>query len=149
MTKLINLKNRTEFSFRQAFGKIQDVLDVNQQESAGICDKGGTWGHVQWQKLCQKNNVKPIFGVSLACVKDMDLREKQGINFVSFLAKNKEGLKELYGLVTIATEKFYYLPRIDYSVLATVSDNLFILSGENPEWDLLPKKNNLFIELSP
>ena len=148
-TSVINLKNRTEYSFRTAFGSIEKVLATNQRDAAGMCDRGGTWGHVQWEIKCKEAKIKPIFGVELAFVDDMDDRSKQGKNYMSFLAKNQNGLIELYNLVTLATEKFYYEPRLDYSVLSDISDNIIILSGSYPIWDRLPKMDNLYIELSP
>lgn len=144
---MLNLKNRTEYSFRWAFGKIDDVLDTNQGEAAGMTDRYGCWGHVAWQKTCKKKGIKPIFGVELAVVNNMELREKQPPNFMTFLAVNNAGLKEIYDLVRLSTEKFYYIPRIDYSVLADISDNVFIFSGNMPQWNKLPK--HTFIELNP
>lgn len=147
---MINLKNRTEFSFRQAFGRIDDVITAQHAKVAGICDFGGTWGHVQWQNHCRQAGIKPIFGVTLACVNDMDLRDKQPTNYFSFLAKNNAGLRELYELVTLATEKFYYFPRIDYSIINSVTDNVFILSGQNPDFDRFDfTRKNFFVELAP
>ena len=146
---LIQLRNRTEFSFKTSYGKIDNVLETNQGAAAAICDRAGTWGHVQWEKQCNKRKIKAIFGVELAFVANMDEREKQGINYMAFLAKNSNGLREIYELVTLATEKFYYEPRLDYSVLETISDDVIILSGNNPVWDRLPTRDNLYVELSP
>ena len=145
---MINLRNRTEFSFRNAFGTIPAVLDAPQGEAAGIADRGGTWGHVQWQHHCKKRGIKPIFGVELAVVNDMDSREKQPTNYMAFIAKHKKGLQEIYELVTLATEKFYYEPRIDYSVLKSISELVVVLSGTNPNWDRLPDRLNMYVELN-
>ncbi len=68
---LVQLRCRTEFSFREAFGKISDVaarLEAIGTPAAAIID-GGTWGHVKWAKELKKRNIKPLFGVeqSLLC----------------------------------------------------------------------------------
>jgi DNA-directed DNA polymerase III PolC len=149
---MINLKNRTEYSFGCAYGKIENVLAANHGSAAAICDRKGTWGHVAWQKLCKRNGVKPIFGVELAWVDDANLREKQGVRYVSFLAKNNDGLREIYELVSIATEKFYYFPRIDFSIVKNVSDNVFIILSnldETKEFKSLAKRHNVYYGMSP
>lgn len=58
------LRVRTEFSYRQAFGPINEVaaaLAALKCPSAGIVD-GGTWGHVKWEKACSKAGITPLFG---------------------------------------------------------------------------------------
>lgn len=146
---MINLRNRTEFSFGIAYGPLEKVLATNQGSSAGICDRHGTWGHIQWEKKCKKAGIKPIFGVELAVVNNMEEREKQPINYMSFLAKNNTGLKELYELVTLATEYFYYIPRIDYQVVNDISSNIIILSGPNPDLRQVSERDTFYFELSP
>jgi DNA polymerase III alpha subunit len=147
---MIHLRVRTEFSFRAAFGPIDKILEVTEGP-IGICDRFGSWGHVAWDAKCKAAGRKPIFGVELAVCDDMKLRTKQGTNFMSFLAKNNKGLRELYELVSLSTkaENHYYTPRIDYSTLFDLSDDLIILSGAHPVWGSLPRRKNLFIELNP
>ena len=141
---MLQIKTRTEYSFRTAFGPIEKVIETCQGESIGICDSG-TWGHIAFRDGCKKAGKKPIFGVEIAFVDDARSREKQPNNFMSFLAKNNNGLKEIYELVTRSTDNFYYYPRLDYSDLFDISDDVIILSGANPNWGMLPTthKENL------
>jgi DNA polymerase-3 subunit alpha len=147
---MINLKTRTEFTFREVFGPIEKVLAATSGP-VGICDRNGTWGHVAFEAACTKAGRKPLLGAELAVVADMKKKEKQGTNWMSFLAMNDAGLREIYELVSLATEpdNFYYLPRIDYSVLKNVSSNVVLLSGSHPLWDKIPRHKNLYVELSP
>lgn len=143
---------RTEFSFGYAIGKVDKVLDslAPGTTHAGIADRGGTWGHVAWATACKKRNIKPLFGVELACVIDADERERQPTNYVTLIAKNNAGLKELYAITTIATEKFFYFPRIDYNILATASKDIAVLVGHCPDWGKLRNgKKNLYANWSP
>lgn len=58
------LRVRTEFSFRQAFGPVARVAAAVQElgaPGAGIVD-GSTWGHVRWAKAAEKAGFKPFFG---------------------------------------------------------------------------------------
>jgi DNA polymerase III alpha subunit len=147
---MINLKCRTEFTFREVYGPIEKVLDATQGP-IGICDRNGTWGHVQFEAACKKAGRKALLGVELAVVEDAKLKEKQGVNWMSMIATNDLGLRELYELVSISTEpeNYYYVPRIDYTMLREVSSNILLLSGSHPVWSRLPKRKNLFVELSP
>ena len=149
---MLNIRLRTEYSFRKAFGHTKKVVESAAGEAVGICDTG-TWGHVAFDKACKQLNKKPLFGTEISFVEDSTKREKQPANQMAFIAKSNKGLKELYELVTKSTEKenFYYFPRLSYSDLFDVSDELIVLSGTHPAWGMLPlaRKNNLYIEINP
>jgi DNA polymerase III alpha subunit len=147
---MLNLKLRTEYSFRNAYGPIKKVISATEGDAIGICD-AGTWGHVAFRDACKDEGKKPIYGVEIAFVDDARSREKQPHNFMSFLAKNNDGLREIYELVTRSTDNFYYIPRLDYSDLFDISGNIIMLSGANPNWGMLPTthKDNLYIEIGP
>ena len=135
---LLNL--RTEYSYRTAFGHVPNIIKKVKSlgcTAAGICDRNGTWGHVVWEKECKKAGIKPIFGVELGVVKDARIREKQPPNYMSFIAKTNAALKEIYELVTISTENFYYIPRIDYRDIQKLSDDVLVFVGKHPDWEQL------------
>ena len=50
---MINLRTRTEYSFRTAYGPIDKIISDCKQDSMGICDMG-TWGHVAFDSALQK-----------------------------------------------------------------------------------------------
>ena len=57
------LRIRTEFSFRDCYGSVQEVfarLEAIGCQAAGIVDTSGTWGHVSWEKYC--GGVLPMYG---------------------------------------------------------------------------------------
>ena len=59
------LRVRTEFSFRSAYGPISSVterLESIGASAAAIVDTSGTWGAVQWELSLSKTGVKPLFG---------------------------------------------------------------------------------------
>lgn len=144
---MLNVKCRTEYSFRAAYGTPEQVIALG---GVGICDRNGTWGHVQFAKAAKKAGIKPLFGVELAVVNDASAKEKQAPNWMSFIAKNNKGLKEIYELTTKATENFYYFPRIDYSHIMDMSDDVALISGVMPNLGMLPRRrDNIYIELSP
>ena len=131
---MIQLRIRTEYSFRLAYGSIEKIVAQFGMDAIAITDNG-TWGHVPFVKVCEKYKVKPILGVELPV----------GGNMMGFLAKNNQGLSEIYELVT-----FSYKNKLEYEHLFDVSENVIMLSGVNPDWGLLPitKKDHLYIEMS-
>ena len=143
---MINLKCRSEYSFRAAYGKVEEVLACG---GYGLCDRNGTWGHVQFNKIARKKKIKPVFGVELAVVFDASNKIKQPVNWMSFIAASNKGLQEIYELTTLATKQSYYHPRISYQQLYDLSEEVIILSGVLPQWGFLPRSKNVYIELSP
>ena len=149
---MINVRLRSEYSFRKAFGPIQKVVETTEGDVMGISDSG-TWGHVAFSKACKKAGKKPLFGVEIPIVEDATERSKQPTNEMTFIAKNNDGLRELYQLVTKSTDKdhFYYHPRLSYEHLFDISKNIIILTGTHPILGLLPlaKKEDMYFEINP
>ena len=149
---MINVRLRSEYSFRKAFGPIQKVVETAEGDVMGISDSG-TWGHVAFSKACKKAGKKPLFGVEIPIVEDATERSKQPTNEMTFIAKNNDGLRELYQLVTKSTDKdhFYYHPRLSYEHLFDISKNIIILTGTHPILGLLPlaKKEDMYFEINP
>lgn len=139
---MINLCNRTEYSYLTAFGILDKVLDAQEYNAAGICDRHGTWGHVAWQRACKKRGIKPIFGVELGMVDDPTLKENETLRFLRFIALSNKGLKELYELTTLATGQFHYFPRLAPKDILALGNDVMIftpvpLEHYNPETTLL------------
>ena len=149
---MLNLRVRTEYCFRKAYGPLNKVIEATGGDTIGISDSG-TWGHVAFNNACKKAGKKPLFGVEIPIVEDATDRSRQPTNEMSFIAKNNEGLKELYQLVTKSTDKdhFYYHPRLSYEHLFDISDNIIMLTGTHPILGLLPLTNkaNMYFELNP
>ena len=149
---MINVRARTEYSFRKAYGPLSKVIEACEGDTIGIADSG-TWGHVAFNNACRAAGKKPLLGVEIPVVGDPMAREKQPANGMCFIAKNNTGLKEIYELVTRSTRKenFYYFNRLGYSDLFDISDNVIITSGTHPEWGMLPlaRKDDLYIEMNP
>ncbi len=68
-TGMIQLRVRSEYSFRRAYGPVARVVAALKElgaPAAGIVDSdGSTWGHVRWEQECNKAGVRPMFGAEL------------------------------------------------------------------------------------
>lgn len=150
---MIHLRARSEFSFKHAFGKIAKVVDVGTAEgqcSLAITDST-TFGHLAFTKACLAKNIMPIYGAEIIVIYDAHDRTKQAGCTMAFLARNQEGLAELYGLVTKANspENFYYFPRIDYNDVNKLSENLIVLTGHGCDVTRLKRRPTIYLELNP
>lgn len=62
------LRVRTEFSFRRAFGKVTAVAQRLAQmrcDAAAMVDDDSAWGHEQWGRACAAVGVEPLFGAAM------------------------------------------------------------------------------------
>ena len=127
------LKVRTEYSFKFAYGPIELVCDRLQQtgcKTAAITDRNSTFGHISWAKHCKAKGIKPIFGVELGFTDDITSWERrQNLYYMTLLARNNAGLKEIYACVEEATINFHRVPRLSMGKLEDISTNVIILSG--------------------
>ena len=129
------LKIRSEYSFRTAYGPIESVVDRLQQtgcKTAAITDRSSTFGHIAWSKHCKAKGIKPIFGVELAFTPDVAVKERrQELYWLSLLARSNAGLREIYATLEEATKNTHYVPRLPLSKLDDLSQDVLILSGNS------------------
>ena len=146
---MINLKIRTEYSFRKAYGRLDDIIKNVKGNAIGIADFG-TWGWVKFKKECKRNNKKAIFGLEFAVVLNAEEKTKQPTNYMTMIAKNLNGAKKIYELSTYSQNYYYYEPRIDYEkLLDFVGDDVILLSGANPQVSFFKDVKNFYLEASP
>jgi len=141
---------RTEFTFNQCYGHIKEVAEACAKLApyAGMADKDNTFGHIRWASACKKAGIKPIFGVRLPVVESVDLSERRyPFNYMTLIAMDTEGLQEIYKLVDIAHQQFYYRPLLSYNQINSTGNNITVLSGVAPRWDLLTRE--VLHELGP
>lgn len=144
------LNIKTGYSFKQVYGHLDKIAEkcARLGSYGGIADLGNTFAHIPWRKACKKANIKPIYGVQLPVVDELqrDIR-RYPFNWMTLIAKTTEGLQEIYRLVDLSFQQMYYRQRITYDQINATTDNVFILSGIAPRWDLLKRIVNS--ELSP
>jgi len=65
MSSMPQLKIRTEYSFRNAFGPVDKVAERLSEigcRVAGMVDDPGTWGHVAWDAAMEKHGISSALG---------------------------------------------------------------------------------------
>jgi DNA-directed DNA polymerase III PolC len=96
---MIQLRVRTEFSFKQAFGPIKLVAQSLKGDAthAAIVD-GDTWGHVKWAAVCKDAGIIPLFGCELV------VEQPDGRRPTCWVLAMKDRTKEFYRLVSAAKQ---------------------------------------------
>jgi DNA polymerase-3 subunit alpha len=113
--------------------EIAQMSSSNGQFAAAITDHGTMAGVLRFQDACQKNAVRPVFGVEAYFVPSVknDGDGKHERFHLILLAKNNVGLNKLFKMSQIGWQNnFYYKPRIDFDLLEDmVDDDIIALSG--------------------
>ena len=127
---------RTGYSFKVATGHLPEVIARIQEiglPAAPIADRLSTFGFVKWQKLCAANNIKPVFGVELACVPELGTK-KPAADYWTFLAK--DSVTALHELIWFATRNPDREPALTYTQ-ALSAQGVVKIAGERLQLDRL------------
>ena len=136
---ITHLHLHDQYSVLDGLGKSDDYCERAKSlgmDAIALTNHGNVDGCIQWQKSCEKKDLKPIFGVEAYIVDDLRWRsppkskEKEKRNHVTLLAKNLSGWHNILKMLSIANmEGFYYRPRIDYDLLLEYWEGLWIGSA--------------------
>ena len=144
---------RTGYSFKVATGHLPEVIARIREiglPAAPIADRLSTFGFVKWQKLCAANDIKPVFGVELACVPELGTK-KPAADYWTFLAK--DSVTALHELVWLATRNPDREPALTYTQ-ALSAVGVVKIAGERLQIDRLPQlgfvpRDDFYFGLSP
>lgn len=136
-------------------GIIQRVHELGQRGFA-LTDHNGCSGlidtYVHLQKYNKKHgtDLKLLMGSELYYTYDVTIRDKS-YSHILFLAKNQQGLENLFKLTTEAHKHYYYKSRCDLDMIRKYSEGLICtsacmggwLKGDNRE-SLIPQFKDIF-----
>lgn len=151
----VHLHNHTQFSVLQStisVAKLVKAASENKMPAVAITDHANLMGAFHFvrdilyhNKAAQVKNeealangdspseviIKPIVGCEFfVCEDHLDKSRKDNGYQIVFLAKNKKGYQNLTKLTSIAnTDGFYYVPRIDRSLIEKYKEDLIVLTG--------------------
>lgn len=129
-----HLHNHFDLSKMDSTCKIDITVETAKKmgfEAISMNDHGTIAGWVNFAKACDKQNIKPIFGiegyeaVGLAKHKS-GIKGERNYYHTNFMAKNKKGIEFIYKLVTFSYKlsNFYYKPRFDIDFLEKHKDEI-------------------------
>ena len=111
-------------------------------EAVAVTDHGSMSAIYTLARECNKQGIRPIFGMEAYVVDDNSLKDKEHgrgkANHLVLLAKNEEGMRNLFSIHNqAATEGFYYEARSDWEHLRMYGKGIIALSacvgGEIPQ----------------
>ena len=130
--EICHLHTHTEYSLLDGHCNIKILIERAVelgQKAMAITDHGSLYGIIDFYKACKENGIKPVLGSEFYLCNDISRREA-GYSHIVLLAKNNDGLKNLYKLSSISfTDGFYSKPRIDKKLLKAYSDGVICLTG--------------------
>ncbi len=100
--------------------------------SVALTDHGNLYGAIDFYKAMKAAGLRAIIGCEMNVCNGSRLEKKKGVSHshLVLLAKDLQGYKNLCFLSSIGfTEGFYYVPRIDYEILAQHAEGLICLTG--------------------
>ncbi|MBT7276632.1 MAG: DNA polymerase III subunit alpha, partial [Woeseiaceae bacterium] len=153
--KVVHLHNHTQFSVLQSTISVKKLVAAasdQQMPAVAITDHGNMMGAFHFVKeignynraIRQKNKdslgldepqvaheIKGIIGCEFFVCEDHSNKSQKDNGYqVVFLAKTKRGYHNLVKMSSKAyTEGFYYLPRIDRSIVENYKEDLIVLTG--------------------
>jgi len=139
---------RTGYSFRNAVGKIEDVMARIKEiglSHAPITDTASTFGYVKWRKLAKKNDLKPVFGVELAVTNSIN-DKKPSVDYWTFIAK--DSLVPINELIALATTQFRFQPLLTQEQACARYDT-FTIIGHRANYKNILAAPHLFFGLGP
>ena len=102
----IHLHGHSHYSLLEAIGKPKDIIaKAVDLEMPAICltDYGGMYGAVEFYQQCQKNAIKPIIGVELGLVHEMQVKDRgENAGNIVLIASNHEGYQNLLQIISLA-----------------------------------------------
>jgi DNA polymerase III subunit alpha len=151
----VHLHNHSQFSVLQSTIAIPNLVAAaakNKMKAVAMTDTGNMMGAFHFVSAVMNHNkavkpkideaiaageepteveIKPIVGCEFnVCTNHKDKSQKDNGYQVVFLAKNKKGYHNLAKMASIAyTDGFYYVPRIDRSVIEKYKEDIIVLSG--------------------
>ena len=154
-TDFVHLHNHTQFSVLQSTISVADLVKAavkHKMPAVAITDHANLMGAfhfvrdilshnktiaatnkslIESGKLPTEVPLKPIVGCEFfVCEDHKDRTRKDNGYQIVLLAKNKKGYHNLAKMSSIAyTEGFYYVPRIDRSVISRFKEDIIVLSG--------------------
>lgn len=134
MDNFVHLHNHSVGSLLDGFSTPEEIVDrvyKIEQGSVAITDHGTMAAMLPFYEYAKKKEIKPIIGIEAYLADDKDSRDKDSaIYHIVLLAKNNNGLQNLYKLSDIGwNQGFYRRPRIDLIALSDYSDGIICLSG--------------------
>ena len=144
--EIVHLALRSGYSFKRVYGHLDEIIEYGHETGyIGVADLASTFSHPMLEQKCkgkihkkalfnkilEDKNIQPIYAVRLTVVGDATEKVKPrgqfGLEYI-FIAKNNSGLQEMYNLVDINFNNFYYRGNISQGDVSKLSENVIVIA---------------------
>lgn len=140
------MRIRSGYSFRTAYGFLEDVLARIETPFAPLTDRGSTYGFNRWRKACIKQGKRPIFGLEVA-ITDSPNAKVMNLNHVTLIATTS--LAPLNAALELSFSKFRFEPLLTYADLNSLDPSLKVILGRRIQPELLDKDRQWYYADGP
>lgn len=136
----VGLHVHNEYSFldgRQTVPMMVARAVELDQTALATTNHGECSDHVEFEKECKKQGIKPIFGMEGYLVHDTEERQRnkdRSTGHITLLAKTQVGLKNIWKLSTTGYQKFYQKPVCDWGDFRRYSQDVIATDGCLLSW---------------
>lgn len=122
----VNYHTHSQYSILDGMSRLSDIAKKSSGITA-VTDHGNMFALLKWQNAMTEEGKKPIFGFE-AYVEDILTGGKNGSHLI-LLAKNEQGLKNLFVLTSTAYDNFYRRPHVSIDNLRKYSEGGYLYLG--------------------
>lgn len=140
------MRIRSGYSFRVAYGFLEDVIKRVETPYAPLTDRGSAYGFNRWRKLCKTSGLKPIFGTEIA-VTDSPNAKVMNLSHVTLIATTS--LAPLNSVLELAFSKFRYEPVINYADLNNIDKSIKVILGRRIDPALIDSHRDWYYAKGP
>jgi DNA polymerase-3 subunit alpha len=112
---MIHLHGHSHYSVLDGLGKVGDIVARAKEIGApaiAITDHASISCAIEFDRIAKENGIKPLFGVEFYVVDDEVPSKSEKRYHLIVLAKNYDGVKSIYKMLSKANQQFYRRPRI-------------------------------------
>lgn len=128
------MRVRSGYSFREAYGFLEDVMDRIHSDYAPLTDTSA-YGWMSWTKLCRARGKRPVYGLEVNVTHEIG-EKRPGSGTVTLIAR--DSLEPLHRALELTTAQFKYRPLLTYVDLASIDCEILI--GRDIKANLLPDR---------
>jgi DNA polymerase-3 subunit alpha len=131
----VSLHVHSEYSIIDGLSKISEIADRTVEIGApacGLTDHGVVQGHLEFDKIFRKRNLKPIFGCELYHGEHFGIKKpKRDQSHLIAFAQTDEGLKNLWRLNDISghEDHFHHVGRLHMDDLSKHKEGIIFTSA--------------------
>lgn len=126
-----NLHQHSMYSVGDGYATIDELVNTAKQlnyRAVALTDHGTTTGLFPMYEVCKQNGMKPILGMEGYFCEEPDIKDGT-TQHILLIAKNYDGLKNLYRLSTYGAHHFYKKPRIGLEALREYRDGIIVTTA--------------------